>query len=176
MTRLAVLWVAGLLAIGLAGCSGAGDGIATAGGAAAAPSSSAPPADDEARARQFAACMREHGVNLPDPEPGGGPVKLDDSIDPAKLREAHKACEKFAPGAGGEGGKLDAQQLEQLRKLAACMRDHGVKDFPDPNPEGGLVVERGTGPNPNDPTFQAAEKACRQYAPDATREEGGGPR
>jgi hypothetical protein len=44
------------------------------------------------------------------------------------------------------------------------MRAHGVPDFPDPSPGGGLSISLNAGGdlNPNSPAFQAAAKLCAQ--------------
>lgn len=161
-----------LLGLALAGCGGSGsgsDGVATAGGGtAAAPSGSAEPVSDDERRLKFAECMRENGVDMPDPEPGGGGgvrIALGDGVDPQKAQAAMEKCRSYLPN-GGERGQLDPQQLENLRKLAQCMRDNGVEDFPDPSADGSVQFG-GAGLNidPNDPTVRAAMEKCQQYAP-----------
>ena len=92
-----------VLVLGLVatGC-GAPDGpdVATAGGAR--PSASAPPTapsgDREEQVRQFAGCMREHGVDVPDPDPDGT-LRLGNggrfgNVNPSdpKVRSALTAC------------------------------------------------------------------------------------
>jgi hypothetical protein len=61
-----------------------------------------------AKLRAFTKCMREHGVDLPDPQAdagGGGAIPLGgdgaDAIDPnsAKFKKANEACR--GPGPGG---------------------------------------------------------------------------
>jgi hypothetical protein len=42
------------------------------------------------------------------------------------------------------------------------MRAHGVPNFPDPSPGGGVTL--GAGINPQSPTFQAAQQACKRFA------------
>jgi hypothetical protein len=59
-------------------------------------------------------------------------------------------------GSDGGGRRADGA------KFSACMRAHGVRNFPDPSSGGGLTIGPGTGINPESPTFQAAEKACRK--------------
>ncbi|MEV0408595.1 hypothetical protein [Actinoallomurus sp. NPDC050550] len=45
---------------------------------------------------KFAACMREHGINMPDPKFDGGMAQaLPSSPDKDKLDKATKACAKF---------------------------------------------------------------------------------
>ena len=47
---------------------------------------------------KFAQCMREHGVDMPDPVPGQ-PIQLKVQAGQEKTMEAaQKACEEFAPG------------------------------------------------------------------------------
>jgi hypothetical protein len=78
-----------------------------------------PPAMSEEQQKQFrtaalanARCMREHGIDFPDPTfgPDGGAqikIKRGSGIDPesAKFKAAQKACESTLPKPpGGEGG------------------------------------------------------------------------
>ena len=55
------------------------------------------------------------------------------------------------------------------------MRGHGVSDFPDPTtlPGGGFAFQMDAGPgsdlNHNDPTFKAANQACRVLGPGGNR-------
>jgi hypothetical protein len=50
------------------------------------------------------------------------------------------------------------------------MRSHGITDFPDPQSTNGRVgfsIKAGPGSDldPNDPQFQAAQKACQKFLP-----------
>jgi len=72
-----------------------------------------------------------------------------------------------APSAGGSPGSL----LATFDKYAACMRAHGVADFPDPivqQTAGGdsvkVVVAAPAGPSQT-PTYNAAAGACKHLAP-----------
>ena len=68
----------------------------------------------EDAAAKFAACMRQHGVDLPDPVPGGGPqlrrgpATAGRRIDPEspKTRAAMEACEDKLPRGPGGGIRL----------------------------------------------------------------------
>ena len=55
----------------------------------------------------------------------------------------------------------EVSEMEDLLvEYAGCMRDNGV-DMPDPDFSGGSVmIDLGIA-DPNDPTFQAADEACR---------------
>ena len=48
-----------------------------------------------------------------------------------------------------------------------CMRAHGIKDFPDPDANGGLrlAAHPGSDIDPNNPTYQAADTACKSLLP-----------
>jgi hypothetical protein len=162
-----------LLLLGLAaGCGGTtkGPGVASAGGAHASASASAT-VDDEERRRQFTQCLRDHGLQVDDADPNGdGNVRVQASAgagDKTRSLDAMKACEQYLPA--GKLSTPDPQQMEQLRQFAACMREHGV-DMPDPDPNngGGLIIQKGTGPNkfsPDDPAFKSAEEACQDKLP-----------
>ena len=86
----------------------------------------------------FADCMRSHGVSsFPDPTPGGGyafPVNSSPTFKSAQAK-----CQKLLPN-GGAPPAFSEPALMQLQRIAPCMRQHGVPDFPDPKraPEGGL--------------------------------------
>jgi hypothetical protein len=47
--------------------------------------------------------------------------------------------------------------------FAACMRSHGVPEFPDPASDGHTSL--GNGIDPSSPQFQAAQKACQSLLP-----------
>jgi hypothetical protein len=108
------------------GSGGADEGSGDAGGTAG-------PSMDDAALR-FVECMRENGVEMEDPEPGGG-VKLHVNPDSAALVEAaQEICQPImdearadAPGTPGR----DEEQYDKLLAAAQCMRDKGY-DYPDP--------------------------------------------
>ncbi len=132
---------------------------------------------------KFAACMRKHGVpNFPDPN-GQGVITIHSGmgIDPGSpaFRSARSVCEKLLPNGGQPTPAQIAQRQQQMLAFSACMRAHGLKDFPDPT-NGGLRIQVHPGSNldPNNPTFQNAQKACLKYipfkAPPGTAKSGGG--
>jgi hypothetical protein len=47
-------------------------------------------------------------------------------------------------------------------KYAACMRSHGLPDFPDPDSSGGFAMPQNI--DPNSPQYLAAATACKAYA------------
>jgi hypothetical protein len=80
--------------------------------------------------------MRANGVpNFPDPGSGGAVrVPIGNNGAAPAFRAAQNKCEKLVPGSGppGSGPPPSAQTMTKLLKIARCMRQHGVPQFPDP--------------------------------------------
>jgi hypothetical protein len=120
----------------------------------------------------FSQCMRTHGV--PDfPEPSEGKLLIRGSkngLNPGspQFRTAMKACRSLAPAPKLSPQQTAAMQAQAL-KFSACMRSHGLPNFPDPKFEGGGVrMSLHAGPggiDPSSPQFQAAQKACQGDLP-----------
>ncbi|HWI73580.1 MAG TPA: hypothetical protein VNT55_16605 [Baekduia sp.] len=129
-------------------------------------------------ALKFAKCMRDHGLDVPDPKRGpnggitqtmgrrGGKGTGPSDIDQGKMEAAQKDCEHFMKGGGGEAPSPAAQAKQQDAFLAyaRCMRQHGIA-MPDPKFSNGRVEMRlgspgQSGPNPESATFKAADKTC----------------
>ena len=119
---------------------------------------------------KYSACMRKHGLpNYPDPNAQGViTINSGMGIDPGSpaFRSAQQTCSKLLPNGGQPTPAQIAQQQQQLLAFSACMRAHGIKDFPDPS-NGGLriSVRPGSDLDPNNPMFQRAQQACRKYMP-----------
>jgi hypothetical protein len=75
------------------------------------------------------------------------------------------ACGSSGKSGTGSSSKGEAAGI----KFADCMRSHGVPNFPDPGPGGGIQISSGSGINPQSPAFQSARNACSKFMP------GGGP-
>ena len=91
---------------------------------------------DEKQMLEFTKCMREHGVDMPDPESkdgGGVAIRIDGNVDEETMKKADEACKKFLPN-GGEMRKPTPEEQDKMRKQAQCMRDKGY-DMPDPDAE-----------------------------------------
>jgi hypothetical protein len=97
------------------------------------------------KAVKFAKCMRSNGVSqFPDPVASGkltiDAVANGSSLDPSTpaFKQAISACKNLEP-AGFTGTKRSSQQQQAALRFAQCIRANGVKDFPDPIPNGALV-------------------------------------
>jgi len=166
MTTVAALALAGLL---LAACGSDGDG-ADAGSDDVASASdddtnqqdtSEDQADSEQELLDWVECMRDEGVDIPDPTRdadgnlvingngfslggGQGPTTNDaedsgdgadePSITPEQMEAGEAVCGQ-PPGLGADDisdEDLQAMQQDAL-EFAQCMRDEGIEDFPDPD-------------------------------------------
>jgi hypothetical protein len=152
--------VAGLaVAIALTGCSGGGSSTTTTPAGSGSGNARSDAADQDAMVK-FAQCMRQHGIDMPDPtvSPNGGaarmaiPAQKGDPNAMQKIQVASTACDKLLPN----GGKPTNEDMQRSLKFAQCMRAHGV-DMPDPNPNGG---GKGITINGSDPKTKAALSAC----------------
>lgn len=159
---LAALAVVALIG---AGCSKASSQTAGAGGNASA-------ANHE-QAVKFSQCMRENGVaEFPDPD-ASGQLTIDaiangSSIDPntAAFQQARNACKALEP-PGFTGNKRSTQQQEAALQFAQCIRDYGVRDFPDPTPDGPLIDTNripSTARSGGMSNLNAALQECRDFA------------
>ncbi len=151
-----------LLALALAGCGATGESpsVASAGGpGSGAPTTSAASLSPQQKALKFAQCMREHGVDMPDPDVSdGGNVRIGGpGVDLSKADAALAACKEFSPI--GAGGTVDPAGQENMRRFAQCMRDNGVPNFPDPQPGGPIRIDASVG---GDPDFQTAQAKCEK--------------
>ena len=68
-----------------------------------------------------------------------------------------------ACGQNNRNSAAAVDNAEAVRAYAQCIRDNGVPDFPDPDPDGRV---RGPGhEQQDDPKFRAAMETCRQKLP-----------
>jgi hypothetical protein len=122
------------------------------------------------KAMKFAKCMRANGIaQFPDPNASGeltiDEIANDSSLDTSSpaFKQALSACKDLQP-PGFTGHKRSAQQQENALKFAQCIRDNGVKDFPDPTPDAPMV-DTNRIPSANRPggmsILNAAMQRCR---------------
>lgn len=138
------------------------------------PAASAPPAspapDGQQALLDWAACMREQGIDMDDPRFGldgelagglgkdGEGSKVDRKSEDYGL--ALEVCSdlldtfKAPPDAAAQ-----AEQAETMLAWAACMRDEGV-GLPDPNPDGSFPSYDWKVDLKGD-VYTAADEACR---------------
>jgi hypothetical protein len=160
--RLAILASAGAAVALVAGACGdepasGSDGISS--------------ADIQDAGMKYARCMREHGIDMPDPQPG--PTGLRKLMTDSELRsqpgyqDASDACRKHLTSLASQITPDQKREMQQARlDFARCMRGEGI-DVPDPQP--------GAGPNggggllgkldQDDPRVQRAMDKCTKPLP-----------
>ena len=183
-----------LLALGvlttllLAGCDATG-GVATLTGddddTTPTPTATTGSEDPEEALLAFTECMRENGIDMPDPvirdlDGSGGNAGAVDEAEPGEplefdpnsdaFRAAQEACDEHLEGLGalepGQAPELTAEEEEAFLNFAECMRENGI-DMPDPG-SGGMIMRPGS-ENDIDPSsdeFRAAEEECRSHLED----------
>ena len=133
------------------------------------------PAHGSARQSElaFSRCMRAHGISdFPDPSSQGG-IALNggpgSDLNPSSplFKAANNACKPLLPPQKALSPAQQAAARAQALRYARCMRAHGISDFPDPNAQGGIALSPKPGGDlePNNPRFQAANKACQHDLP-----------
>ncbi|HMK98255.1 MAG TPA: hypothetical protein VK425_11960 [Acidimicrobiales bacterium] len=174
------------LSLALAACGGGAPaasvahiGSTTTTAAAAGSSGSSPSSGDAgAQLEKFVSCMRHHGVpNFPDlmMSPNGGAVPVGpvnvDKNSPA-VQAARLDCQSLLPAlpaGAAPGATITPKDEADYIKAAACMRAHGVPDFPDPTFSGNNVrfpLPPGMNANiANSPTFLRAREICEMLIP-----------
>jgi hypothetical protein len=136
------------------------------------------------KAVAYADCMRAHGVaNYPDP----GSTVTGLNMNSSTFLSAREACAKLSP-MPAVNTHATAEQIRQAVASAACIRDHGFPNFPDPivtstytpaNEGAPPSADGGTGGSTSysngilfkipgsidtsSPAFQAAAKACNSW-------------
>ena len=162
--------VAGAFAGGCGGGSN-GPGVASTGSHSSTSSGSTNPSG-HGSPLAYSRCMRSHGVpNFPDPTSQGGggfSISLPQGVNPrsAQFQAADRACKSQLPGGNASPAQRQQAMAAALR-MSQCMRAHGIKDFPDPNSQGGIGIKASPGSDldPNNPQFKAANAACQHLMP-----------
>lgn len=134
------------------------DSVASAGDTATGEESQSEELSQEEALQNFAECMREQGVDFPDPDPDGGFEGAEDLREVMENEpEAVEACQEHL--ASGDQDLSDPAVQAALLEFSQCMRDNGIEDFPDPGEDGfgPALLEEGSA----DPEWDAALEACQ---------------
>jgi hypothetical protein len=151
----------------VAGCSGR-----SAGSPPASPSA-ATDAQILAIGREYAQCVRTHGVaDFPDPVVADGRLgwRVTDGTDPKQALQNNKpardACNPILdrlPASAVKRVSFSPEDVQKLLRYAQCMRQHGYPDWPDPQADGTFALPPSLRNEGKSPRRIAAEQACAQY-------------
>jgi hypothetical protein len=186
--RVAGVVVLGAIALVAAGCGGsespsvASIGTTTSNGASSSasgspgfPSSGGPLGSSMsmevgtgAAGVEYTACMRSHGLpNYPDPDAQGViTITISTSLNPSSplFQKAEADCQHLIPAGKAPSPAKQQQHRQRALAFAACMRSHGVPNYPDPTfGPGGMVSQKidRRSVDPSSPIFHAAQKTCQ---------------
>lgn len=140
-------------------CSGDGAGGTKSGG-----SSSKTEKTEEDQALEHRTCLREQGLDIPEPKPGenGMGVTIDGgSKSKQQMEKAFKACQDKAVGGGPK--ELSQAEKDKMVAFARCMRKNGF-DMPDPKFDGGAMQAAPALKAEDMKKFEKANKACESVA------------
>jgi hypothetical protein len=139
----------------------------------AAPSASAS-VDPQDAMLEYARCMRDHGVDAPDPVDGN--LTVDGrGLTPEQMEAAESACAKWQQAMEPQDGgrELTEEEKQAFLDQAQCMRDRGW-NVSDPEFDGGRVTQKfhkspdgadaAGDPKPGDPAFEKDLKECADEA------------
>ncbi|MFD5690021.1 hypothetical protein [Streptomyces rubiginosohelvolus] len=146
--------LAAALALTATACSGDGGGTKDGGSASGSKKTK------EDQALEHRKCLREQGLDIPEPKPGenGMGVTIDGgSMGKEKMEKAFKACEDKAVGGGPK--ELTQAEKDKLVAYARCMRQNGF-DMPDPKFDGGAMQAAPALKQKDMKKFEKANKAC----------------
>lgn len=116
--------------------------------------------DRQDAALAYAQCIRDKGyAEFPDPTPGEGIKFLIKPGDAPRFQKAAAACRDLAP-EGLRDDDISPEELDGLVKLAQCLRENGISNFPDPDAKGAFDLHE-LGIGPGDTRLASAMAACR---------------
>jgi hypothetical protein len=171
--RQAWLFVIALLALvaSAVGCGGPDEGPRVASIGSTSVASGATPAADRAElVRQYTDCLRQQGVTMLDGTTEEGMPQIDKIRTPVEKAEAaFEKCRAYLPTGEAPPRPLPAD-IEARQRHAACVRSHGVAEYPDPDPQTGepAVTDQLARRLKNHPRLQSALEACQGILPSPT--------
>jgi hypothetical protein len=133
----------------------------------------------------YSSCMRSHGVpSFPDPSGSGGipkqgVISAEGAVSSSQVTVAQNACVHLLPAGGSLSGHanqtVSVQDQQYYLNAVACMRAHGITNFPDPVFSGGGVsFTQPPGIDTSSPQFIQANQICRRLIPAGLPDSGSG--
>ncbi|MFB7556245.1 hypothetical protein [Streptomyces brevispora] len=138
-----------LLSLVTAGCSGSTDSVQA---------KSSPKSTQGADEIAYYRCLADRGIPLDTTDDGVLRVKKGKDNNAAILA-AEKKCAGLRPAPTTV--LATEEDMARARKLSACLREHGVKGYPDPGPDGDapLSNEMAYAMKTN-PDYREANRVC----------------
>jgi hypothetical protein len=162
----------------LVGCGGSGGGSSTEESSAASPGQAGEPGGFAEISEETRSCLKEKGVELPEPGQGGPPGGSFEGGPPAggppsggppqgfgkggaKMKKALEECGAELPQGKPEGGPPSSGAFRKsIKEYAACMSENGY-ELPEPDLSGEGPVFKESEVDREDPKFEAANEKCQ---------------
>jgi hypothetical protein len=169
MRNLLRFGAATVLVAVLAGLAGCGSG----GGSPSASASAGAMSDEQMLSigREYAQCLREHGLQVDEPTVENGRLNVPLVAPPPQqgtpppqpdIPAICKAIEDRLPKEAQGRAPVSAEDLQKIERFSQCVRENGIPDWPDPKADG-TVPLNGTSIDVKSDRFQTAKKACQKY-------------
>ncbi len=131
-------------------------------------------ADRGAQLRRYRDCLLGNGVTLLDQLNVEGMPQIDKertNID--VLATGQERCRPYLPAAV-DAPRPDQAMVQARRRLAECLRGHGVPEYPDPDPVTGdlRIGDQLAARLKDDPSLASALRTCQQQVGPAARGDG----
>jgi hypothetical protein len=129
--------------------------------------------------------MRSHGVpDFPDPAGSGGipkpaVVSAFKHVGNSEAEAAQNDCRHLLPPGGSLSGQayrpVTAEDQQDYLQAAACMRSHGITNFPDPTfSDGSVNLHIPSNVDTNSTQFNHARQICQKLIPRGLPDSGSG--
>jgi hypothetical protein len=118
----------------------------------------------------YTQCLADHGVVLEEYTAEDGSIQRrpdKDRNDIKDINDAIGACVGQLPDEGVTATPPSPEDLAALQHYAECVREHGIPEFPDPDPAtGNFAMDDATaGQVKQNPALHAAMDACSSMLP-----------
>ena len=126
---------------------------------------------------KFARCMRENGVDMPDPKPGQRGIRLSQPKGVVAEQDARRPTRRAASTwRRSSRPRCREEQQKEFREAALanarCMREHGI-DFPDPtfgeNGEARIHIRRAQRHRSREREVPGGAEGVREHDAEAAR-------
>lgn len=153
-----------LLSLVTSGCSGSAGSAGSADAGQAKPgTTSSPEPTQGADEVAYYTCLKGQGIPLETTDRGALRVEKGKG-NIAAILTAEKKCVDLLPSPSMV--PATKEEMARARKLSACLREHGVKGYPDPAPNGDFPLSNELSYQmKTNPDYRAAREVCDPRSP-----------
>lgn len=118
-------------------------------------------------------CIRSHGLPdfpdpVQDPQTGSWGLPQGTATPPQYVLNDCKSVLNQIAALGTQNNQIPASDLQSYQKWAQCMRQHGIPNWPDPNPNGTFTLPPSLSvASVRAGAYNKQQEACKKYVPAA---------